>query len=949
MAAFIPRRCLAVLLALGLLFSCFAMPILAEETIIPETGPAETSQLPAEPTEEIADSTEAIPEPSTEATEATEPETVPPEGPTEPEPAEAISEPEVSGPGLYFGQLHAHSSLSSGTEDPEALFQSAIAAGLDFFAITDHGDSLAREPARWETGKAAAEAVTDGTFVGIYGYEMNWPERMQIGHISAFRTAEFQSWDQEPYNTYAAGLETWYEALASDPGAIGQWNHPGNQYGTFSDFDHYSAGADQVIQLMELNGTEEQYIRALDKGWHIAPTNNAEGRTVVFARSLTEEALYDAIASRRVYATEDCDLEISCTMNGASMGSILKKRHMGETADLTIEFFEPTDSSIGQVEVITNGGVVADSAYVEANCDSLQFSLPAHSGYYYLRITQPDGDTAVTAPIWIDGTEALGISGLSCAGEVPVQGEETALILELYNQETVDFSVDSIKLYADNVLLTEYAELADIPAGSRFSQKIPFAYDGIGQTELTAVLSGSLEGSPREFSAALRLSFRLSAQVTDIVVDSGHGNAGLGELDTFKAMVAEADSRVILGHVTEELLKNCRFLLVSAPSQPFSGEFLAAVETYVRSGGSLLVCGQADRLDNGSSSGELNRLLETIGSAIRLNSDTLTDPIYNSGEEALLFPDAIASGFPLCDNLAEGQVYRHENGCSVDPGAGNVLVRCAAGVAAAWEETEAGGMILVSGSFLPGNEELAEPANIWDQPYANRTIAENLLGIGGGTVPLSTIRQAREADAGTLLRVRGYVTAGTANVRNCFPDTLYLQDDTGGIAVMPFTEAGIAVGTPVEVTGVAEGSGILKPISWQVLDFAFYRYQPRTGNWKELLDPERHGGELVEVEGECTEITLTGGTISGITLKDGNGNTAHVLIEDFIVSAATGRNDLHEDIHKGDTVRALGILHVDGTGRTVIRVRNCEEVVYVPPKTEYVNPKTGDWLAFLLK
>ena len=947
MAVFIPRRCLALLLTLGILFSCFAMPILAEETIIPETGPAETSQPPAEPTEEPAAPTEVIPEPSTEATE---PETVPPEEPTEPEPAETISEPEVSGPGLYFGQLHAHSSLSSGTEDPEALFQSAIAAGLDFFAITDHGDSLEREPARWETGKAAAEAVTDGAFVGIYGYEMNWPERMQIGHISAFRTAGFQSWQQERYSTYAAGLETWYGTLASDPGAIGQWNHPGSQYGTFADFDYCSTGADQVIQLMELNGTEEQYIRALDKGWHIAPTNNAEGRTVVFAQSLTEEALYDAIASRRVYATEDCDLEISYTMNGAYMGSILKKRHMGETAHLTIEFFEPTDNSIGQVDVITNGGVVADSAYVEANCDSLQFSLPAHSGYYYLRITQPDGDTAVTAPIWIDGTEALGISGLSCAGEVPVQGEETSLILELYNQETEDFSVDSIKIYADNVLLAEYTELADIPAGSRFSQKIPFTYNGIGQTELTAVLSGSLDGAPREFSAAIRLSFRLSQQVTDIVVDSGHGNAGLEDLDTFKAMAAEADSRVILGHVTEELLKNCRFLLVSAPSQPFSEEFLTAVETYVRSGGSLLVCGQATRLDNGNSSaGELNRLLEAIGSAIRLNGDTLTDPIHNGGEEALLFPDAIASGSPLCDNLAEGQVYRHENGCSVDPGDSNVLVRCAAGVAAAWEETEAGGTVLVSGSFLPGNEELAEPANIWDQPYANRTIAENLLGIGGEIVPLSTIRQAREAGTGTLLRVRGYVTAGTANVWNRFPDTLYLQDDTGGIAVMPFTEAGIAVGTPVEVTGIAEGSGILKPISWQVLDFAFYRYQPQTGNWKELLDPERHGGELVEVEGECTDITLTGGTVSGITLKDGNGNTAHVRIEDCISSSATGRNDLQEDIHKGDTVRAIGILHVDGTGKTVIRVRNCEEVVYVPPKTEYVNPKTGDWLTLLLK
>ena len=104
------------------------------------------------------------------------------------------------------------------------------------------------------------------------------------------------------------------------------------------------------------------------------------------------------------------------------------------------------------------------------------------------------------------------------------------------------------------------------------------------------------------------------------------------------------------------------------------------------------------------------------------------------------------------------------------------------------------------------------------------------------------------------------------------------------------------------------------------------------------------------MEGECTEVRLSeNGTVSDIFLKDGSGNTAHVHIEDYIFSGATGENDLHRDIRKGRKIRAMGILHIDENGDPVIRVRNCEEVVYVPPRKIYINPKTGDWLGFLMK
>ena len=76
-------------------------------------------------------------------------------------------------------------------------------------------------------------------------------------------------------------------------------------------------------------------------------------------------------------------------------------------------------------------------------------------------------------------------------------------------------------------------------------------------------------------------------------------------------------------------------------------------------------------------------------------------------------------------------------------------------------------------------------------------------------------------------------------------------------------------------------------------------------------------------------------------MEDSKGNRATVKIEDHIRNGSNGKNELHLTICKGRTVRAMGILYADEYGDTVLRVRNCEEVVWVPPGT-YFNPKTGD-------
>ena len=48
-------------------------------------------------------------------------------------------------------------------------------------------------------------------------------------------------------------------------------------------------------------------------------------------------------------------------------------------------------------------------------------------------------------------------------------------------------------------------------------------------------------------------------------------------------------------------------------------------------------------------------------------------------------------------------------------------------------------------------------------------------------------------------------------------------------------------------------------------------------------------------------------------------------------------------------MRARGLLYLDEAGHPMLRVRNCAEVVYVPPVPDPTNPKTGDRLRFEIR
>jgi len=354
---------------------------------------------------------------------------------------------------LYFGQMHSHTEYSDGSGTLKSaldyIYNLPESANVDFVAFTDHSNyfdkyggtnpegalydlNLATETSRnmWLEYTEAMDEFNakQNKVLAIGGFEMTWSSGP--GHINTFNTEGIVSRNNSTLNnkTGNAGIQAYYALLSEDAGegSISQFNHPGTMFGTFVDFAFWDKQIDDRIQLIEVSNGSGQvgasgyypsyecYNMALDQGWHLAPTmnqdnhggrwgNSNEARCVVLAEDLTEENVYDAIYNRRAYATEDRNLEVKYTVNDRLLGSIITE--MPKELNVRVQFADPdAKDKVTKVEVVVDSGKVA---YEWTNAADLadgmvETTLAPNYRYYYIRITQADGDLAFTAPVWVE-------------------------------------------------------------------------------------------------------------------------------------------------------------------------------------------------------------------------------------------------------------------------------------------------------------------------------------------------------------------------------------------------------------------------------------------------------------------------------------------------------------------------------------------------------------------
>ena len=615
---------------------------------------------------------------------------------------------------LYFGQLHSHTQYSDGAGSLESALSYVKnlpdSANVQFVAFTDHSNYFDKSGAAnpegalydmslatpysqetWNSYRSAVAAFNEanaGSLVALAGFEMTWSGGP--GHINTFNTPGIVSRNNTTLNnkTDYAGMRAYYALLSQQEGAnsLSQFNHPGNTFGTFGDFAFWDPVIDSRMYMVEAGNGEgqigaggyypsyEYYTMALDKGWHLAPTNNQDNhkgrwgnandaRDVILTDDFSEEGIYDALRAMRMYATEDKNLEIGYTVNGMLLGSSLTE--VPEKLNIHVTVNDPDASdSISKVEVIVNSGKTAytwDDPAVLATGD-LSVTLDPDYSYYYIRVTQGDGDLAVTAPVWVGETLKLGISDVTCGTSTPVTGEKMTVTTTLFNSESTDARIKSITYAVGSQVLTSATDAGTVPASGTLDLSYDISFDTARVYKVTATVVLEQDGKEYVFTKDITLDVLNADDLVYIGIDASHYNEYVAgnykdSMGNFGNLAGKYNVRTVELKTSDDLIAACsnpkfKALILTAPSRrladaqtdprTYSAAELAAITAFNAGGGTVILAGWSDNYENYDviqsnptikhMAATQNEVLQALGSSLRIADDATYDDVRSAAD-----------------------------------------------------------------------------------------------------------------------------------------------------------------------------------------------------------------------------------------------------------------------------------------------------------------------------
>ena len=660
---------------------------------------------------------------------------------------------------LYFGQLHSHTQYSDGAGSLDAALDYVKnlpeSANVQFVAFTDHSNyfdttgaanpegalydmSLASASSQetWNSYRSSVAAFNEanaGSLVALAGFEMTWSGGP--GHINTFNTPGIVSRNNSTLNnkTDYAGMRAYYALLSQQEGAdsLSQFNHPGNTFGTFGDFAFWDPVIDSRMYMVEAGNGEgqigaggyypsyEYYTMALDKGWHLAPTNNQDNhkgrwgnandaRDVILTDDFSEEGIYDALRAMRMYATEDKNLEIGYTVNGMLLGSSLTE--VPEKLNIHVTVNDPDASdSISKVEVIVNSGKTAytwDDPAVLATGD-LSVTLDPDYSYYYIRVTQGDGDLAVTAPVWVGETLKLGISDVTCGTSTPVTGEAMTVTTTLFNSESTDANIKSITYAVGSQVLASATDVGTVPASGTLALSYDVSFDTARVYKVTATVVLEQDGKEYVFTKDITLDVLNADDLVYIGIDASHYNEYVAgnykdSMGNFGNLAGKYNVRTVELKTSDDLIAACsnpkfKALILTAPSRrladaqtdprTYSAAELAAITAFNAGGGTVILAGWSDNYENYDviqsnptikhMAATQNEVLQALGSSLRISDDATYDDVrsaadgvdkwrlyFNTYGQSFLTDGVIVDAEHPYDRLYT-EVFSHYGGASV--------------------------------------------------------------------------------------------------------------------------------------------------------------------------------------------------------------------------------------------------------------------------------------------
>jgi hypothetical protein len=199
-------------------------------------------------------------------------------------------------------------------------------------------------------------------------------------------------------------LETGSYSAAADNAISGCAMRSGSAFSTTTDY------SDAPATLYET-----YYRTILGKGYHVGPSIDHDnhnttfgrtlpGRTVVLANSLTKADILSALRASRYYASDDWNVQVDYNINGLYMGAV---SDITANPTITGTITDPDNESVSKIQLYygvpgSNNQATILTTVNNSNTITYTHSITVGNTYYYfLKITQQDGDIIWTAPIWV--------------------------------------------------------------------------------------------------------------------------------------------------------------------------------------------------------------------------------------------------------------------------------------------------------------------------------------------------------------------------------------------------------------------------------------------------------------------------------------------------------------------------------------------------------------------
>ena len=350
----------------------------------------------------------------------------------------------------YFGNIHAHTSYSDGNQDSassnmtkplQAFNYAKNAQHIDFYGISEHNHQSAGmiSPLYYHRGMADALTATTSSFVALYG--MEWGVISGGGHVLVYGYDSLIGWDPNGFDVYVGQNDyvNLFKKINEQPTAFGYLAHP-----AANDYDNLFTTAvnlnadNAIVGLAARSGPASstnstysnpstgnyigRYNDALKRGYHLGvgldhDTHNSvfgkqtAGRLVVLAPSLTRADILDAMRNMRFYSSDDWNTNVNFTIKNKPMGSTLTYSGTPTlVASVTDADVSESVSSITVYYGVPGSGANPTVLTTVNNTANLSFTHNMANNstyYYYLRITQADGNIIWTSPIWYTRNDAL--------------------------------------------------------------------------------------------------------------------------------------------------------------------------------------------------------------------------------------------------------------------------------------------------------------------------------------------------------------------------------------------------------------------------------------------------------------------------------------------------------------------------------------------------------------